>query len=66
MGELLGTVPDMDESDTRSAIEVAYKAYQSWREVPAKVRGCQRMFAVCKNPDSITEMGLLFLMQTSS
>ena len=37
-GELLGTVPDMDESDTRSAIEVAYKAYQSWREVPAKVR----------------------------
>lgn len=37
-GEVLGTVPDMDETDTRNAIEVAYKAYQSWREVTAKER----------------------------
>ncbi|KAK7102098.1 glutarate-semialdehyde dehydrogenase-like isoform X2 [Littorina saxatilis] len=37
-GELLGTVPDMDGSDTRSAIETAHKAFQTWRDVPAKER----------------------------
>ena len=32
----------MDGSDTRSAIEVAYRAYQSWRDVTAKVGGSFR------------------------
>lgn len=36
-GKLIGSVPDMDASDTESAIKVAYKAFQSWKETTAKV-----------------------------
>ncbi|KAK7499588.1 hypothetical protein BaRGS_00009240 [Batillaria attramentaria] len=37
-GDVLGTVPDMDATDTRQAIEVAFKAFQQWRETTAKER----------------------------
>ncbi|XP_076447556.1 succinate-semialdehyde dehydrogenase, mitochondrial-like isoform X2 [Babylonia areolata] len=37
-GEVLGKVPDMDATDTRNAIEVAFRAFESWREVTAKER----------------------------
>lgn len=37
-GEHLISVPDMDESDTRFAIEAANKAWPAWRSMPAKDR----------------------------
>jgi acyl-CoA reductase-like NAD-dependent aldehyde dehydrogenase len=37
-GQKLGVVPDMDASDTKAAIDVAFKAFHSWREVTAKVK----------------------------
>lgn len=37
-GEKLGTVPDMDASDTRAAIDVAFKTFHTWRDVTAKER----------------------------
>lgn len=36
-GKELGTVPDMNEDDTRQAIQVAFKAFQTWKETTAKV-----------------------------
>lgn len=36
-GKLIGSVPDMDATDTENAIKVAYKAFQSWKETTAKV-----------------------------
>lgn len=37
-GEVLGSVPDMNGSDTESAIKTAYVAFQSWKERTAKER----------------------------
>nr|XP_022301487.1 glutarate-semialdehyde dehydrogenase DavD-like isoform X1 [Crassostrea virginica] len=37
-GKLIGSVPDMDATDTENAIKVAYKAFQSWKETTAKER----------------------------
>ncbi|XP_048739146.1 succinate-semialdehyde dehydrogenase, mitochondrial-like isoform X2 [Ostrea edulis] len=37
-GKVIGSVPDMDASDTEMAIKVAYKAFQSWKETTAKER----------------------------
>ena len=37
-GELLTTVPDMDDTDTRVAIEAAEAAWPAWRTTPAKER----------------------------
>jgi acyl-CoA reductase-like NAD-dependent aldehyde dehydrogenase len=37
-GQKLGVVPDMDAFDTKAAIDVAFKAFHSWREVTAKVK----------------------------
>ncbi len=37
-GERLTNVPDMDEADTRLAIEAADKAWPAWRSMPAKER----------------------------
>jgi succinate-semialdehyde dehydrogenase/glutarate-semialdehyde dehydrogenase len=37
-GEHLATVPDMDETDTRIAIESAEAAWPAWRSTPAKER----------------------------
>ena len=37
-GEHLTSVPDMDDSDTRVAIEAADKAWPAWRSTPAKER----------------------------
>lgn len=37
-GEVLGSVPDMNRSDTESAIKTAYVAFQSWKERTAKER----------------------------
>lgn len=34
---MLGSVPDMNRSDTESAIKTAYVAFQSWKERTAKV-----------------------------
>lgn len=44
-GKVIGSVPDMDAVDTEKAIQVAYKAFQSWKETTAKVRAnyrCER------------------------
>ncbi|XP_062600035.1 glutarate-semialdehyde dehydrogenase-like, partial [Saccostrea cucullata] len=35
-GKVIGSVPDMDATDTDRAIKVAYKAFQSWKETTAK------------------------------
>ncbi|XP_050412962.1 succinate-semialdehyde dehydrogenase, mitochondrial [Patella vulgata] len=35
---VLGVVPDMNEEDTNAAIEVAYKTFQTWRNVTPKER----------------------------
>ncbi|XP_069142058.1 succinate-semialdehyde dehydrogenase, mitochondrial-like isoform X2 [Argopecten irradians] len=37
-GGVVGSVPDMDATDTEEAIKVAYKAFQSWKETTAKER----------------------------
>ncbi|XP_021360556.1 succinate-semialdehyde dehydrogenase, mitochondrial-like isoform X1 [Mizuhopecten yessoensis] len=37
-GGLIGSVPDMDAKDTEKAIEVAHKAFQTWKETTAKER----------------------------
>ena len=37
-GALIGTVPNMGAEETRRAIDVAQKAFQKWRRVPAKER----------------------------
>lgn len=37
-GEVLGSVPDMNGSDTESSIKTAYVAFQSWKERTAKER----------------------------
>ncbi|XP_062602225.1 glutarate-semialdehyde dehydrogenase-like [Saccostrea cucullata] len=37
-GKVIGSVPDMDATDTDRAIKVAYKAFQSWKETTAKER----------------------------
>eukprot|EP00105_Crassostrea_gigas_P000962 XP_011412946.1 PREDICTED: uncharacterized protein LOC105317861 isoform X2 [Crassostrea gigas] len=37
-GEVLGSVPDMNGSDTESAIRTAYVAFRSWKERTAKER----------------------------
>lgn len=37
-GECIGTVPKMGVAETARAIEAAQKAYEAWREVPAKER----------------------------
>ena len=37
-GDQLATVPDMDETDTRIAIEAAAAAWPAWRSTPAKER----------------------------
>ncbi|KAJ8302263.1 hypothetical protein KUTeg_021250 [Tegillarca granosa] len=36
-GKLIGSVPDMDARDTEKAIQQAYIAQQSWKDVTAKV-----------------------------
>lgn len=46
-GKVIGSVPDMDAADTEKAIQVAYKAFQSWKETTAKVRAnyrCERVY----------------------
>lgn len=37
-GDQLATVPDMDDTDTRAAIEAAEAAWPAWRSTPAKER----------------------------
>lgn len=37
-GKVIGSVPDMDAADTEKAVQVAYKAFQSWKETTAKER----------------------------
>tara|TARA_B100000749_G_scaffold199255_1_gene155253 strand:+ start:5907 stop:7376 length:1470 start_codon:yes stop_codon:yes gene_type:complete len=37
-GDQLATVPDMDDTDTRIAIEAAAEAWPAWRSTPAKER----------------------------
>ncbi|MBI47305.1 MAG: succinate-semialdehyde dehydrogenase (NADP(+)), partial [Marinobacter sp.] len=37
-GEQLATVPDMDDTDARAAIEAASAAWPAWRSTPAKER----------------------------
>lgn len=36
-GAVLGTVPDMGEAEARSAVNAAYKAFQTWKDTTAKV-----------------------------
>lgn len=36
-GEILGSVPDMDQRDAKSAIEVARNAFDTWKNVSARV-----------------------------
>ena len=36
-GKVLGSVPDMDATDTKNAIESAYRAFQTWKETTATV-----------------------------
>ncbi|XP_060583953.1 succinate-semialdehyde dehydrogenase, mitochondrial-like [Ruditapes philippinarum] len=38
-GEVVGKVPDMNASDAEAAVQVAYKAFQSWKKTTAKARG---------------------------
>ena len=38
-GELVGVVPDMDETDARDAIEAASQAFPAWSALSAKERG---------------------------
>ncbi|XP_068201184.1 3-sulfolactaldehyde dehydrogenase [Palaemon carinicauda] len=37
-GKVIGHVPDMDEADTKTAIDSAYEAFQSWQRTTAKER----------------------------
>lgn len=37
-GELVGAVPDMNEADVETAIQSAYRAFQTWKKTTAKVR----------------------------
>ncbi|XP_044262029.1 glutarate-semialdehyde dehydrogenase [Tribolium madens] len=37
-GEVIGTAPDMDQSDTQSAIEAAATAFKTWQDTTAKDR----------------------------
>nr|CAD7602507.1 unnamed protein product [Timema genevievae] len=37
-GTILGAVPDMDESDTKAAIEAAHKAFLTWSKTTGKER----------------------------
>lgn len=58
-GALIGTVPDMDEADTRLAIESAKAAFEEWKNVPAKERArvLKRWFdLLVENEDSIARI----------
>jgi len=37
-GSIIGSVPDMTGDDVNSAVEAAYKAFQSWKLTTAKVK----------------------------
>ncbi|XP_064604978.1 succinate-semialdehyde dehydrogenase, mitochondrial-like isoform X2 [Liolophura sinensis] len=37
-GAVLGTVPDMGEAEAQSAVDAAYKAFQTWKDTTAKER----------------------------
>jgi len=36
-GKVVGSVPDMDASDTTTAIQAASDAFQTWKHTTAKV-----------------------------
>jgi acyl-CoA reductase-like NAD-dependent aldehyde dehydrogenase len=36
-GKVVGSVPDMDASDTTTAIQAAANAFQTWKNTTAKV-----------------------------
>lgn len=38
--KVLGNVPDMDAEDARQAVEVAHKAFQTWKNTVAKAGVC--------------------------
>ncbi|XP_025107764.1 LOW QUALITY PROTEIN: succinate-semialdehyde dehydrogenase, mitochondrial-like [Pomacea canaliculata] len=58
-GKELGTVPDMNEDDTRQAIQVAFKAFQTWKETTAKERSTilRRWSDIClKNARELSQL----------
>ncbi len=36
-GKVIGSVPDMNETDAEEAVKAAYKAFQTWKETSPKV-----------------------------
>lgn len=59
-GKVIGSVPDMDAADTEKAVQVAYKAFQSWKETTAKVRANYRCECVFDGRSTATVLlGLL-------
>ena len=58
-GKLVGTVPDMDIADVENAVQVAYKAFQTWKRTTAKERSVilRRWFElVIKNQEDLAQL----------
>lgn len=58
-GKVIGSVPDMDAADTEKAVQVAYKAFQSWKETTAKVRANYRFEGVFDERSAATVLNCI-------
>ena len=56
-GDVIGSVPDMNEVDTQKAIKAAKDAFSSWKETTAKERSIilRRWYELCHK--NINELG---------
>lgn len=49
--KVLGNVPDMDAEDAGQAVEVAHKAFQTWKNTVAKAGVCYHPTLHLRYPD---------------
>ena len=56
-GNVIGTVPDMDATDAKKAVDAAHEAFATWKETTAKERSglLRKWFELCNQ--NLDELG---------